>query len=178
MKRLLIALAYMTFALPCIAQNADEPASKDDVILYLRTVHSHDLVRKMMDVRVASMEQLLRDQFKRDKGSVSPEFEIFLKKELADLAKNMPLDEMTDAMIPAYQKHFTKADFAAMSAFYSSPVGQKVLDEIPEVLREGSQASLPILSKYLSEWRERMEKDLKNVEKSDAKPAQGASPQN
>ena len=176
MKRLLIAIACLAFAAPCLAQNSDEPASKDDVILYLRTMHSHDLVKKMMDVQVASMEQLFRDQIRKEKGSVPPEFDRFFRKEMNDLVKGMPLDEITNAMIPAYQKHFTKADIAAMNAFYSSPVGQKVLDEVPEVMREGSQAAMPIMSKYLGDWMERMQKDLKNLDGSSAKPAPATGP--
>jgi uncharacterized protein len=176
MKRLLIAIACLAFAIPCFAQNSDEPASKDDVILYLRTMHSHDLVKKMMDVQVASMEQLFRDQIRKEKGSVPPEFDRLFKKEMDDLVKGMPLDEITNAMIPAYQKHFTKGDISAMNAFYSSPVGQKVLDEVPEVMREGSQAAMSIMSKYLGDWMERMQKDFKNLNGPSAKPAATAGP--
>jgi uncharacterized protein len=179
MKRLLIAIVCLAFAIPCLAQNSDEPASKDDIILYLQTMHSHDLVKKMMDVQVASMEQLFREQIRKEKGSVPVEFEKFLKKELEDLMKNMPLDQITEAMIPAYQRHFTKGDIAAMNAFYSSPVGQKVLAEVPEVMREGSQAAMPILSKYLSDWKDRMDKDLKDLketENSQTKPSATTTP--
>ncbi len=38
MKRLLIASIVLFHAVPALAQNADEPASRDDVILYLRTM--------------------------------------------------------------------------------------------------------------------------------------------
>ncbi len=40
-----------------------------------------------------------------------------------------------------------------MNAFYSSPVGQKVLHELPAVMQEGNQAAMPIMSKYLGEWK-------------------------
>ncbi len=43
MKRLLIGLACLAFSVSCLAQTLDEPASKDDVILYLRTMHTHDM---------------------------------------------------------------------------------------------------------------------------------------
>jgi hypothetical protein len=63
-------------------------------------------------------------------------------------------------MIPSYQKHFTKGDLAAMNAFYSSPVGQKVLEELPAVIQEGNQAAMPIMTKYLEEWRGRVEQEF------------------
>jgi len=171
MKRMLIALACLAFALPGLAQTADEPASKDDIILYLQTMHSHDLFRRTMEVQSQTMQQLFREQIIKDKGSVPPEFDEHFKKAMDDLLQHMPIDEITDAMIPAYQKHFTKGDIAAMNAFYSSPVGQKVLQELPVVMQEGSQAAMPIMSKYLSEWKDHMEKEMQDIEKSAPKAA-------
>ncbi|HTS34736.1 MAG TPA: DUF2059 domain-containing protein [Candidatus Solibacter sp.] len=180
MKRLLTITALLIFAsfcfvVPCFAQNADEPASKDDVILYLQTMHSHDLMQKTMEVQVSAMEQLFRDQIQKEKGSVPPEFDTFFKKSMNDLIKNMPVDQITEAMIPAYQNHFTKGDIAAMNTFYSSPVGQKVLTVLPEVMREGSQAAMPLLSKYLSDWKDSMQKEMKNLGNTTTKSGAASS---
>jgi hypothetical protein len=87
--------------------------------------------------------------------------------------KNMPMDEITQAMIPAYQQHFTRGDIQAMNTFYSSSVGQKVLEQLPAVMQEGMQAATPIISKYVSEWQERMQQDLKKTD-SDTAPASQA----
>jgi len=163
MKRLLIALACLAFCAPGLAQTADEPASRDDVILYLRTMQTHDMFQRVMQVQSQSMQQLFRDQIMKEKGSVPPEFDAHFKKAMDDMIKNMPIDEITQAMIPAYQKHFTKSDLTAMNAFYSSPVGQKVLQELPVVMQEGSQAAMPVLTKYLSEWKDRMQQDVKEL---------------
>lgn len=175
-----IAVVCLGLSAPALTQSADnEPASRDDVILYLRTMHSHDLMQKTVEVQSRSMQQLLYEQMK-EKGTVPADFETHMKKAMDDLVKSMPYDDITQAMIPSYQKHFTKSDIAAMNAFYSSPVGQKVLEELPAVMQEGSQAAMPIMSKYLSEWRERMEKEMKEMEKSaPAKSGQeGPAPQN
>ena len=167
MKRLLIALACLAFSfsasIPTLAQAADEPASKDDIIHYLHTMRSHDMFQRIMEVQSQNMQQLFRDQMLKEKGSVPPEFDAHFKKSMDDMIKGMPIDDITQAMIPAYQKHFTKADIAAMNAFYSSPVGQKVLQELPVVVQEGSQAAMPILSKYLDEWKDRMQQQLKEM---------------
>lgn len=181
MKRWLIALACLAFgfsgSVSTLAQTADEPASKDDVILYLRTMRSHDMFQRIMEVQSQNMQQLFRDQLLKEKGSVPPEFDTRFKKAMDDLVKGMPIDEITQAMIPAYQTHFTKSDIAAMNTFYSSPVGQKVLQELPVVMQEGSQAAMPIMSKYLTEWKTRMDKEVKELEKNDSKTPAPA-PQN
>lgn len=176
MKRVVIALACLALSLPCLAQHADDPASKDDVILYLRTMHSHDLLQKMMEAQAQSMQQLFHDMILKDRGKLPPDFDAHFKVAMADLIKNMPSDQVVEAMIPTYQKHFTHGDIEAMNAFYSSPVGQKVLQELPAVMQDGNQVALPIMSKYLGEWQERMKNEFEDMkpapEKAPAKPAQ------
>ncbi len=115
MKRFLIAFAcFVFFACALVqrglAQSADEPATRDDVILYLRTMHSHDMFRRTMEVQSQAIQQLLHDQMVKDTGSVPAEFDARMKKCMEDLDKNMPIDQITEAMIPAYQSHFTKGD--------------------------------------------------------------------
>ena len=156
MKRLLLVLVCLTLSVPAFTQNADEPPSRDDIILYLRTMHSHDLMRRTMEVQAENMRQLFRETLQRDKGEVPADFDTTFKTAMADLIKGMPSDQIVEAMIPTYQKHFTKGDIEAMNAFYSSPVGQKVLQELPAVMQEGSQEAMPILSKYMADWMERM----------------------
>jgi hypothetical protein len=170
MKRLLITLACFVVSLPCMAQNADEPASRDDVILYLRTMHSHDMVQRMMAVQAQTTKSLLHDTLVKDKGTLPPNFEDKFKKAMDDLVKNIPADEIVDAMIPAYQNHFTHGDIQAMTAFYASPVGQRVLQELPEVLQEGNKLAMPIMSKYMNDWMERVKHDFDDT-KTPAKNA-------
>jgi hypothetical protein len=165
------ALVSSVLVSPVYAQTAaseaasSEPATRDDVILYLRTMHSHDMMQKMMEMQSKSMQQLLRAELEQD-NAVPPDFDVHFKKAMGELIKGMPVDEMTQAMIPAYQHHFTKGDIEAMNAFYASPVGQKVLEELPVVTQEGMQDMMPILNKYLTAWRERMHNEFKDAAKT------------
>lgn len=173
MKVIWIAALCLVFSAPVVTQTPDnEPASRDDIILYLRTMHSHDMMRKVLEVQSKSMQQLFHDQLLKEKGKLPPDFEAHMQKSMAELVKDMPIDEITQAVIPAYQKHFTKSDIEAMNAFYSSPVGQKVLEELPAVMQESMQAAMPILSKYLSDWKERMQQEVKGMDAEAPKPAQ------
>jgi hypothetical protein len=169
MKTFLMALACLIVCAPSIAQSADEPASRDDVILYMRTMHSYDLLRRTMEVQSQAMQKLLYDQITKEKGSVPANYETQMKKAMNDLVKNFPVEDITQVMIPAYQKHFTHADIEAMNRFYSSPVGQKVLHELPAVMQEGMEAAMPMMSKYLTEWQEQIHKEMQEME--DEKPS-------
>ncbi|HZQ94462.1 MAG TPA: DUF2059 domain-containing protein [Candidatus Sulfotelmatobacter sp.] len=172
MKHLLLGVACLLLAAPVVAQSGDQTPSRDDIIVYLRTMHSHDMLQKTMQVQAESMRQLYRDMILKDKGKLPDNFDSVFKGAMDDLIKGMPSDEIVQAMIPAYQKHFTKSDIEAMNAFYSSPVGQKVLEQLPSVLQEGNQAAMPILSRYLGEWGERMKHQLDQM-KLDASPTKG-----
>jgi uncharacterized protein len=172
MKHLLIAIVCVISSAVGVAQTGDQPASRDDVILLLQTMHSHDLMQKVLAAQSSGMRQLLHDQIMQDKGAVPADFETRFTKVMEDLIKGMPVDEITEAMIPSYQKHFTHNDIGAMNAFYSSPVGQKVLGELPAVMQEGMQAAVPVISKYMNEWKDRMQKEMEgDSAKSDKTPA-------
>jgi uncharacterized protein len=177
MKTLLIAAAALILCAPVFGQTADtDPATTDDVILYLRTTHSHDLMQKTLEVQVQSILQLMREQILKEKGQLPAGYDTRVKKAMDDLTRGLPMDEIIQAMIPGYQKHFTREDMAAMTAFYASPLGQKVLQELPAVMQEGMQAAMPIMSKYLSDWTARTKDDLEPTPK--APPAKSDPPAN
>jgi uncharacterized protein len=176
MKHFLIAAICLAFAAPALAQTtpaADEPASRDDIILLLRTMHSHDFMQKIMSAQSASMREMLHEEMTKN-GKAPADFDKRFAKAIDDLLKGMPMDEMMQVMIPAYQRHFTHGDIEAMNAFYSSPVGQKVIEELPAVTQEGMKEMMPIMLKYIDEWKERMQKDMQTApaKTSQTPPAQ------
>jgi uncharacterized protein len=176
MRAFLIASLCLIVSCVCFAQTADaDPATKDDVILYLQTMHTNDTMHKIIEVMSASMQQSMHDELAKQKN-LPADSGARMNKMMEELMKNMPFDEMEEAMVPTYQKHFTHGDIEAMNSFYSSPTGQKVLRELPGVMQEGMQAMRPIINKYVEDSKQRMMEDLRNSPAA-AKPA-GASEQN
>jgi Uncharacterized protein conserved in bacteria (DUF2059) len=57
--------------------------------------------------------------------------------------KAFPIDELIDAMVPIYQRHFTHADLVGVIEFYSSATGQKYLKEMPAMMSESMQGMQP-----------------------------------
>jgi hypothetical protein len=172
MKVFVIAILCVTFAAPAWAQAADNaPATKDDVELYLRTMHTHDMIQRTMEAMLKPMHQMFKDQLANGDGAVPVDAERQFNKTMDELMKGMPFDEMMQAMIPVYQKHFTKGDLAALNAFYSSPTGQKVLEELPAITGESMQAMMPIMNKYLDNSKHRMQEEIQGMKKKTASPA-------
>ncbi len=167
MKRLLIAaLLCAGFSWTGLAQTAaDAPATKEDVERYFQAVHSHDMMLKMMEAMSAPMHQTTHEQCERDKDKLPADCEERINKLLDGMMKEIPFDEMVEAMVPAYQKHFTKGDMDALIAFYSAPTGQKVLRELPAVTAEGMEAMMPIMRKSVDRMTERAEKEVAQMMK-------------
>jgi hypothetical protein len=72
----------------------------------------------------------------------------------------MPFDDMMQAMVPVYQKHFTKGDINAVIAFYSSPTGQKMLREMPAIMGESMQTIMPLMRKYTETMTARIQQEV------------------
>ena len=126
--KLLLSVCVVALSMSAGAQTtvsiAPDAASKEDV-------------KKLFDV------MLSREQIKKRRPDVTDAELAQMDQQSQDLIKNFPLDAMLSDMIPVYQRHFTKPDIDALTAFYSSPPGQKFLHEMPSVTAETMRAVYP-----------------------------------
>lgn len=173
MKRILLAAAIILAMCGCVGaqQNpADAPATKEDIQRYLQTMHSKEMAEKMMDVMTKPMHQMIHEQYLKDKDKLPADFESRMNKRLDENFKNIPWDEILDAMVPVYQKHLTKGDVDALVAFYSTPTGQKLLKEMPQIVAESMQNAMPLMRKHIDTLNQRVQEDIAAmVKESDGK---------
>jgi hypothetical protein len=174
-KRLFLP-ALICFAFCCCAfaqQPDDTPATKEDVQRYFDAMHLHDMMLQMMDAMAKPMHQMVHDQYIKDKDKLPDDFEDQMNKMMDSMLKDMPWDEMIQAMVPAYQKHLTKGDIDAIVVFYSSPTGQKLLRELPAITADSMQTMMPIMQKYMEKVQNRIEEQTEAMlKKADAKAGQ------
>ena len=172
MRRTFLVVAVCLALIPALAaagfaQSSDtDPATKEDIELYLKAMHSHDMMQKTMEAMLKPMHQMFSEGF--EKGGKTPpgDAEKRFNKMMDELMKGAPFDEMTQAMVPIYQKHFTRGDINNLTAFYSSPTGQKVLEDMPAISGETMAAMMPIMRKYMEASKARMQRELEEMEKS------------
>lgn len=172
MKRFLVAAVLcLTFCRGALAQqtDADAPASATDIQTYLDAVHSHDMMKQMMEAMAKPMQQMVHEQYLKDKDRLPADFEARESKIMHDMLTGMPMDEMVQAMVPVYQKHFTKRDVEDLIAFYSSPVGQKMLKEMPNILAEAMQSMMPIMNRYMETVKQRLDEQTADLMKESGK---------
>jgi hypothetical protein len=163
----------------CAAQQnpADAPASKEDVEKYLQVMHSREMMTKIMDAMSKPMHDMIHEQYLKHKDTLPPDFEARENKSMDDMFKSFPWDEMLEAMVPVYQKHFTKGDIDAFVAFYSTPTGQKLLRELPAITAEAMQNMMPIIRKNVDTMSQRLQEEIAAMVKDTQMKGEEQSPQ-
>jgi len=180
MKKVCLVLAVsFILCVPAMAQQnpADAPATQADVEKYLEVMHSREMMNEMIAAMAKPMQQMAHEQYLKHKDVLPPDYETKLNKMMQDMFKEMPWEEMMQAMVPAYQKHFTKGDMDALIAFYSTPTGQKVLHEMPGLMADSMQVVMPFMQQQIEKMTGRLQEEetamLKDAEK--APPSSGAA---
>jgi hypothetical protein len=172
-KRFLISLTMcVVFAATMMAQDASSaPATKEDVERYLSVTRSHEMMNQIFAAISKPMQQRVHEEYLKDKDKLPADYEERTNKAMDDMFKNMPWDEIIQAMVPVYQKHFTKGDIDALVAFYSSPTGQKMLREMPAITGESMEVAMPIMQKYAATVNERVDQETAAALKASEKKA-------
>jgi len=161
-RRLILLTSCLAITLSLNAQQIgnDSPASKEDVEKYLEVIHSHDMMKQIMQAMSKPMHDMVHQQFIKDQDKLPPDFEARMTRVIDDMFNNMPFDDMMQAMVPVYQKHFTHGDIDSLIAFYSAPIGQKVLREMPAITAEAMQSMMPIMRKQMDAMTQRVQQEV------------------
>ena len=170
MKRTaLAAILCMVFTAAAYPQQTptDAPASKEDVVRFMDVMHSRDMMLNMMNLMAKQTSQMVHQQVSKQ-TDLPPDAEERINKMTQDMFKNFPVDDLIQAMIPVYQKHFTKGDIDAFVAFYSTPAGQKLLKEMPAITQESMQASMGVAQKMVANMQQQIQDDINQIRKDNA----------
>ncbi|HYL45734.1 MAG TPA: DUF2059 domain-containing protein [Candidatus Limnocylindrales bacterium] len=167
MKRAFMVLAIcLAMACVCFAQQnpADAPATKEDIERYFDVMHTREMAKNMMDLMRKQMRQMVQGQVKKEPNLPS-DFEDRMNKMTDDMMKSLPIEDLLQAMIPAYEHNLTKGDIDALIAFYSSPAGQKYLKQLPAIQAEGMQAAMGIAQKWAAKVTDRVQEEIAQAQK-------------
>jgi len=156
-----LAAAFILLALsPISAQSTSqsaEPATREEVLKFMDVLQMKATLVRYFD-GVAQQAKLGAEQgFKQKVPDPTPEQIAALDKFAEGLFKDMPVDEMLDAMVPIYQKHLTKSDLDAILTFYNSAAGKKLLREQPAMMQEGMDVGGEIGRKRIGVMMQKMD---------------------
>jgi hypothetical protein len=174
-KLLKLAVLLSVFSVLGFAQtsNADEGvASRDEVLKFMEVLRIRPSLVQYFEGVAKQAKLGAEEGFKQKVPNATPEQLAEVDKFAEGLFKNMPVDEMVDAMVPIYQKHLTKHDMDGILAFYASPVGQKLQREQPAMMQEGMQVGGEIGRKRLGDMMQQMDDFLTKMAQEQKKSPQ------
>jgi len=155
----------------------DAPASRDDILKLFDVMQIRQQMRSVMDEMLKQQKDLahemIRKRYPQTSAAKIAEFDRVMEESM----REFPVDALLDDMIPVYIKHLTKADADAMSSFYSSPTGKKLLREMPAMTTEAMQVAYG----RMEQQRDTLQKRLEDMEKQNhpaPKPAPQSQPPN
>jgi hypothetical protein len=150
----------------------DTPASKEDIQKLFEVMQIHQQMRQVMDAMMKQQTTMIDETLKKRYPQTSADKIARANQMIAETMKDMPMDAMLDDMIPIYQRHFSKTDIDAMSIFYASPTGQKMMREMPALTSESMQASYARMQKQMDAMTKQAEQIIKEgQEKPKSTPA-------
>ena len=159
---IIFLVASAVFAQQPTPLTSDDPASKEDIQKLFEVMQIHQQMRQVMDAMMKQQTAMIDETLKKRYPQTSA----------AETVKDMPMDAMLDDMIPIYQRHFSKTDIDAMSIFYASPTGQKMMREMPALTSESMQASYARMQKQMDVLTKQAEQIVKeDQEKPKSAPA-------
>ncbi|MEY2868498.1 MAG: hypothetical protein RIR01_953 [Bacteroidota bacterium] len=137
-------LLILSFALLSFTINAQNPTKTEKIKQLLELSGSGKMGIQVMDQMMSS--------FKSSYSVVKQEFWEEFKKEINP-------DDIENMILPIYDKYYTEADIDQLTAFYKSPIGKKMIQTMPLVMREsmvaGQNWGKEIATKVLARLKEK-----------------------
>jgi len=171
MKRLLLIASILMLAVGPLYSQADttsyRPPSVQEVMDFFKVMHFHDQMQSMLDNERKQMNVMSDDMFTKALPNGTAEeraqFKKILNSTMDDVFKDFPIDDLLRDMVPVYQHHLSESDLNKIMAFYSSPVGQKVLREMPAMTAEAMRVSYMRLQPKIDEMMTNMKTRLQQM---------------
>lgn len=158
---------------------ADAP-SREQVLKFFDLIQVKKLTLTTMEAVRQQAEAMGKQIFHDAMPDPTPEQQKFMddvmSSTITEVMGSFPIDEMLDTMVPVYQHHLSKSDLEAVIAFYSSPVGQKLLREQPQMIQESMQAMAPIQQRMIKDMLDKVQARIMNsIEEQQKKEKQKAT---
>jgi glutamyl/glutaminyl-tRNA synthetase len=149
---------------------ADVPATHEEIQDLFTLMRVREQVGQVMEAIAIQQRAIIHDNLKRQTARLTRQDLARLDQFTIDIMKDLPIDDTVEDMIPIYQRHLTKSDVEAMTTFYSSPTGQKLLREMPLMTIESMQAASPRIQALMDKVMEHAAQMADDAKRKSATP--------
>ena len=143
-------------------------ASREQILKLFNMLNVRKTTEMTMQVAAQQAKASAEQMFQQQTPNATPEqvkqFREMMDGIMDDTFGNMPIEKMIDVMIPVYQRHFTSSDIDSIVAFYSSPTGQKFLNELPQIVQESMQAMGPIQQQMMQDLMQKTNQRMQKMQ--------------
>jgi len=182
-RLLWLPLVVVLFSAGMAAQQSpanDGPPSKEDVLKLFQILQVEQQTREVMANTQAQVKTMTREMIMKKAPNASPDQLAQLEGMMDTMFREYPIAGILDDMVPVYQKHLTKSDLEGMVAFYSSPLGQKILREMPAMTSEAMQVSYADIQKNMEQMMKKVDDRVQSIvdeqQKKKSAPSQESKP--
>ena len=127
-----------------------DAASKEQLMKLFEVIGVQKQMQSVVNSMADAMQQMMPANIQ-----LSDKHKDEMSKLQAELFSKMMSPEFMNSylemMVPVYQVHFTKSDVVQITAFYSSPAGQKFVNEQALITQEIFPKLMPMMQQHMQE---------------------------
>ncbi len=142
---------------------SDGSPSKEDVLKLFQILQVEQQTREVMANTQAQVKTMTREMIMKKAPNASPDQLAQIEGMMDTMFKEYPVSGILDDMVPVYQKHLSKSDLEGMIAFYSSPLGRKILREMPDMTKEAMQVSYAHIQKDMEQIMQKVDDRVQSI---------------
>jgi uncharacterized protein len=166
------------------AKASSTPATLADAEEVFRGMRFDDMMKKVLDGQKKAMGPMMQQSIAQGMGRFGANLSDEDKAALMAM-QNKLLDrtlgaisspEMRSAMEKIYSETFSKEELNSMSAFYSTPGGQAMIDKQPDVQQKMMGVMMPMIMQNQQASQKEMAEFMSGLKAKYSSPAPGAAP--
>ena len=112
---------------------ADQQARQRAVLELVQEITPRDVFQRMTSQMYETMDQQIMAQMRKDGVTLPPDYNARMKRVMDSV---MSYDEMMQWSAEIYAKRFTLEEINGLRDFYHSPLGQKMVRQMPEIMTD------------------------------------------
>ena len=167
------SLAQQASPAPSYASAATTP-TKQEILKLFELLRVRQQTEQVIRMSMQDAKEGARETFKGRVPQATEEQLAHVDSLVDEMFKHVSVDNMVQDMIPVYQKHLTRKDISAIVAFYSTPIGQKLIRELPGMTQEAMQVASRRMQESLEEPAQQVDERIQQMIHDARKP--GSTP--
>jgi hypothetical protein len=188
MKRFLSHVLMVVLPVLAAAQTASTPApspspspaaatpTKQEILKLFELLRVRQQTEQVIHLSMQDAKDGARETFRTRVPQATEAQLAHVDALVEEMFRHVSVDHMIQDMIPVYQKHLTRKDINAIVAFYSTPIGQKLIRELPGMTQEAMQVASRRMQEALEEPAQQVDEKIQQMIRDARKPGSAAEP--